>query len=656
MESSVSEGSRVWVGLGKQKHYAGIVLRLHDNDPRQQAQAAGRDFEMKALLEVLDSQPVVTPSQLVFWRWIADYYICPLGDVYKAAFPGGLKKDDAPKKRRTTIEQRLSAFDEAEGITHALNDFQQQAFSQILQSWNQHDITLLHGVTSSGKTEIYIHLIQRAIDEGKQVLYLLPEIALTTQITDRLRRVFGGKMGVYHSKFSDADRVDVYRKQLSDTPFQLILGVRSSVFLPYRNLGLVIVDEEHETSYKQQEPAPRYHARSAALMLARQSGAKTLLGTATPSIETFYLAQQGRYGYVRLSQRYANLELPDIEVVDIKRLRFQKRMKGALSPRLVEEIETALANHEQVILFQNRRGFSSFVECKTCGWVPRCNHCDVSLTYHKRTNALVCHYCGAAYTLPERCPQCETTSFMNIGAGTERIEDQVQQLFPTARVSRMDLDTVKSRTAYERIIADFSAQRNDILIGTQMVSKGLDFDHVSVVGILDADTMLNLPDFRSYERTFHMLSQVAGRAGRKHRKGRVILQTRSADSPIVQFVVDNNYEAFFAEQLEERRLFRYPPFYRLVYVYLRHRDNDLLEHIAQDLAVVLRKTFTDRVLGPDRPPVGRVQSLHIRKIILKIESTASVAAVRTALVAAQQWLTSQSYARNLNIYYDIDPM
>ena len=664
MEGNVSEGSRVLVQFGRTKTYAGIVLNI-----RQQDTKPARNFVIKPIIDTLDEVPIVIPSQIEFWKWIASYYLAPLGDVYKAACPAGLKKGKAKPKsnRKQVLTQSIPPEENGTQTPTTLNSYQQEAFDQINAC--QQPICLLHGVTSSGKTEIYIHLILQAISKGQQVLYLLPEIALTTQIMERLRRVFGNRLGVYHSKFSDTERANIYQQQLSDHPYDVILGVRSSIFLPFQRLGLVIIDEEHETSYKQQDPAPRYHARNAAMMLARQFGAKTILGTATPSIETYYRARSGQYGYVSLTHRYADMQLPDIEVVDIKRLRFQKRMHGAFSPRLIEAIGQALEQGEQIILFQNRRGFSSFIQCKTCGWVPRCQHCDVSLTYHKHTNTLTCHYCGASYTLPEQCPACSENQqtaalgehlhnsiFTTIGAGTERIEEQISKLFPTARISRMDLDTAKTRAAYERIIDHFSVHECDILIGTQMVSKGLDFDHVSVVGILDADTMLNLPDFRSYERTFHTLAQVAGRAGRKGRKGTVILQTRSADSPIIQHVVNNNYEAMYREQMAERELFHYPPFHRLIYVYLRHRDNDLLDHAAQDMADILRRHFGNRVLGPDRPPVSRIQSLHIRKIILKIEQGASVAAVRQLLLQCQQQLLSISYVNNLNIHYDVDPV
>lgn len=450
-----------------------------------------------------------------------------------------------------------------------LNEFQQRAFDEVVQSFQEKNVCLLHGVTSSGKTEIYIHLIEEAIRQGKQVLYLLPEIALTTQITERLQRVFGARLGIYHSKFPDAERVEIWRKQLGENGYDIILGVRSSIFLPFRNLGLVIVDEEHENTYKQQDPAPRYHARSAAIVLAAMYGAKTLLGTATPSIESWQNAREGKYGFVQLKERYKEIQLPEIIPVDIKELHRKKRMVGQFSPLLIQYMKEALEQKEQVILFQNRRGFAPMVECRTCGWVPKCKNCDVSLTYHKGINQLTCHYCGYTYQLPKSCPACEGTELVNRGFGTEKIEDDIKILFPEAAVARMDLDTTRTRSAYEKIIADFEQGKTDILIGTQMVSKGLDFDHVSIVGILNADTMLNYPDFRSYERAFQLMAQVAGRAGRKNKRGRVVLQTKSIDHPIIHQVIANDYEDMVGGQLVERQMFHYPPYYRLVYVYLK---------------------------------------------------------------------------------------
>lgn len=651
METRVMRGCRVVVPLGKNKIYTGVVLNTHNNTPK--------GVEVKAIIEVLDDHPVVNEKQFAFWQWIANYYICPLGDVMKAALPGAMKpKDEAALKESTRTRRggKAAAITSDACPCNPLNPAQEKAFAEIETSFLSKNVTLLHGVTSSGKTEIYIHLINNYLAKGKQVLYLLPEIALTTQITERLHRFFGDRMGVYHSKFTDTQRLDVYKRQASDQPYQLILGVRSSIFLPFQNLGLVIVDEEHEQSYKQQEPAPRYHARNAAIMLAHMFGAKTLLGTATPSFEVYHLSHKGQYGYVQLTQRYRDMQLPTIEIVDTKEAKRKRQMKGVFSPRLIEVMQNALERKEQIILFQNRRGFSSFIECKTCGWVPRCPHCDVTLTLHKKTSTLTCHYCGYTTRIPERCPACEEDKFTDIGTGTEKVEEQIAHLFEGATTLRMDLDTATTRTQFERIISDFSEHKADILIGTQMVTKGLDFDRVSVVGILDADTMLNLPDFRSYERTFQTLSQVAGRAGRNNTSGHVILQTRSADSDIIQQITQGDYWQMFYTQMTERQLFHYPPFRRLIYVYLRHKDDELLEHLASDMAERLRQIFGERVLGPDRPPIARLHSLYIRKIMLKIERQTSTEKVRKNLIAIQQQMLALPVAKNLNIYYDVDPL
>ncbi len=725
MYATAGVGCRVEVGFGRSKRYIGIVLRRHDAEPV--------GYVVKPLLRVVDAVPVVTPRQLELWQWVADYYVCSLGEVMNAALPSGLKDDSFRPRtetyvhlagdlhadkvdvvvnclRRSKAQQvmfetylEMSGFGRQQTLTpvtktdllrmcsgasytfkalvekqllrvseqeiglktdmpavqkppYRLSEAQQEAYDEIVGSFTSHDVTLLHGVTSSGKTEVYMHLMQRAIDSGQQVLYLLPEIALTTQLTDRLRRVFGTRMGVYHSKFTDSERVEVYRRQLGTNPYDIILGVRSSVFLPFLNLGLVIIDEEHEPSYKQQEPAPRYHARSVALVLARRFGAKTLLGSATPSVDTFHLARTGRYGYVSLTRRYRDLALPQIHVVDIRRLRFQKRMRGVFSQQLLDAMADALGRGEQVILFQNRRGYANFLQCHTCGWVPRCDRCDVSLTYHRQHGHLTCHYCGQVYQLPDVCPQCEGRDFTDVGMGTEKVEAEVHLHFPQARTIRMDIDTARTRHAYEQIIGDFAARRYDVLIGTQMVSKGLDFAGVSVVGILDADTMLNIPDFRSHERTFQMVSQVSGRAGRAKQGGRVILQTRSADSDTISQVVANDYEAMYAAELEERKMFGYPPFVRLINVYVRHRDARRADLLATDMARLLKAAFANRVLGPDRPAVSRVKSMDVRKIVVKIEKNASPHMVRSILLDLQARLMMQPSAAGVQIYYDVDPM
>lgn len=655
MEQEVCVGSLVNVCFGKSKTYIGMVIRLHSVKPQ--------GFEVKPIKEVVCPSPVATQRQMEFWQWISHYYACPFGEVYNTAVPAKMKAPLSARVSKSKQSQMLRPLiDVSTGMMDdvslsPLSPAQQSAHDSILTSFKEKDITLLHGVTSSGKTEIYIHLIYKYVREGKQVLYLLPEIALTTQITDRLAQVFGDDMGVYHSMFTDVQRAKVYRRQLSSEPYKLILGVRSSVFLPFDNLGLVIVDEEHETSYKQQDPAPRYHARAAAVMLARLSGAKTLLGTATPSVETYHLAQTGRYGYVRLAERFGGVNLPQVEVVDTARLRFQRRMKGAFSPVLLDAIGDALSQHQQVILFHNRRGYSSLVECKACGWVPRCAHCDVSLTYHKSNNLLVCHYCGKSYSLPTQCPACEQHEFVKKGSGTERVEDQIARHFPDARILRMDTDTAHTRAAYEQIITDFSERKYDILIGTQMVTKGLDFGGVTLVGILDADVMLNQPDFRSFERTFHILTQVAGRAGRKDGQGRVILQTKRADSDIIRQVVTGDYASMFAQQMEERRLFNYPPFHRLIYVYMKHLDASRLEPLSQQMAQLLTDAFgVSCILGPARPPVSRIQSMHIRQFIIKVAPRLSTAAVRQQLATIRTQMLTAPSTSGLIIYYDVDPM
>lgn len=538
-----------------------------------------------------------------------------------------------------------------------LSEAQQDAMNQIRTQFMAKNVVLLHGVTSSGKTEIYIHLIQKAIDEGKQVLYLLPEIALTVQMTRRLQQVFGSRLGIYHSKYSDAERVEIWKKQLSDEPYDVVLGARSAVFLPFTRLGLVIVDEEHETSFKQQDPAPRYHARSAAIVLARMyEGAKVLLGTATPSMESYYNASTGKYGYVQLTTRYRDVAMPDIKVVDIKDLYRRKMMQGMFSPDLLVAIRGALKAKKQVILFQNRRGFAPMVECKMCGWVPKCKNCDVSLTYHRSMNLLTCHYCGYTYAVPKQCPNCESTELLGRGYGTEKIEDRVHEFFPEARIARMDLDTTRSAGAYSRIINDFSAGRTDILIGTQMVSKGLDFSGVTVVGILNADTMLNYPDFRAYEHAFQMLSQVSGRAGRRDERGLVILQTKSADLPVIRQVVDGDFASFARDLLEERRMFRYPPYWHLVYVFLRHRTEQLVESAAIELASRLRQIFADRVLGPDKPSVARVKTESIRKIVLKLELGIDLNLARRCMMEARSALMQDKRYAAMTVYFDVDPL
>lgn len=733
MVAQVRMGVRVLVPLGRSKTYTAMAVRLHSEKP---------EFETRPIIQVIDAEPVLIEQQLRLWQWISTYYMSPIGDVFKAALPAGLKAEEnyRPKTVRCvtlptnlrseqslhmalTILKRalkqhqtfstylqLSHWNEIDGETppahiaeiacdelqnaanasdavlrqliqrnflelyhrevgrlntsgeyhperiQPLSPAQQAAEDSIQKQFNEKNVVLLHGVTSSGKTEIYIHLIKKAIDEGKQVLYLLPEIALTVQMTRRLHNVFGSRLGIYHSKYSDAERVEIWKKQLSNEPYDVILGARSAVFLPFTRLGFVIVDEEHETSFKQQDPAPRYHARSTAIMLARMyEGAKVLLGTATPSMESYHNACTGKYGYVQLTTRYKDVAMPEIRVVDTKDLYHRKMMRGAFSPDLLEAMRTALRNKKQVLLFQNRRGFAPMVECKVCGWVPKCKNCDVSLTYHRSMNLLTCHYCGYTYPVPKQCPNCESTELLGRGYGTEKIEDRVRELFPEARIARMDLDTTRSAGAYGRIIDDFSCGRTDILIGTQMITKGLDFSGVTVVGILNADTMLNYPDFRAYEQAFQMLSQVSGRAGRRDERGLVILQTKSADLPVIQQVVAGDFQTFAHDLLEERSMFRYPPFYHLVYVYLRHRNEQLVDSAAIEMASRLRQAFADRVLGPDKPAVARVKTESIRKIVIKLEQGINLPLARQCMAEARTQLLQDKRYAAMTVFFDVDP-
>lgn len=745
LASRVQNGMRVTVPFGKSKTYVGIVAEYPVDVPKPVEEVAqqGKKIEYKNIADVLDDSPILLPQQLKLWKWIADYYMSPIGDVYKAALPSGLKVEDGFRPRTELFirlaekyrdEQtltllissmkraakqldvlmtylRLTGVDNIEHLlpetelrevtreelmneSHAsiavirslqekmilvtyekevgrlnhniaphpekikpLNEAQTEAYNHILVQMMGHPVTLLHGVTSSGKTEIYIHLIQKAINEHKQVLYLLPEIALTVQITERLKAVFGNRLGIYHSKYSDAERVEIWKKQLSSNPYDVILGARSAVFLPFHRLGLVIIDEEHEQSFKQQDPAPRYHARSAAIVLAQMyAGAKTLLGTATPSMESYYNAKQGKYGFVELSRRYKDIQLPSIEVVDMKDLYRRKMVSGPFSPRLLSAVRGALERGEQAILFQNRRGFAPMIECRQCGWVPKCPNCDISLTYHKSMNYLSCHYCGYTMKVPEVCPCCESKDIRGRGYGTEKIEDEIRSIFPEARIARMDLDTTHTRNAYERLINDFSTGKNNLLIGTQMVTKGLDFGKVSVVGILNADSMLNYPDFRAYEQAFMMMSQVSGRAGRKGKRGEVILQTKTPDLPVIQYVVHNDYPTFFKELLDERREFHYPPFYHLVYVYLKHRDENIVNTAGVELGSRLRDIFGARVLGPDKPAVARVKTLSIRKIVLKLENGIDYPRVRQYLRGALDAMMKDKRYGALQVYYDVDPL
>ena len=656
----IQVGARVVVPFGNKKTQIGLVARLHDLRPE--------GVEVKEILELVDDSPVVTPRQLNLWQWISDYYLCSIGEVFKAALPGKMKKAPSSlpfkggsghltKATKNTSSQNHPTLPlERGGNLPSLSLAQSTALESIKYQWQQHAVCLLHGVTSSGKTEIYIHLISEAIARGQQVLYLLPEIVLTSQLTDRMKAVFGERLGVYHSKFTDVQRAEIWQRQLSDQPYEIIVGVRSSIFLPFTKLGLVIVDEEHEVNFKQQDPAPRYNARDVSILMASRAKAKVLLGTATPSLGSYYNTRLGKYGIVRLAERYGQVQLPIVEVVDMKELRRKRLVQGPFSPQLLEKMRQALSAHEQVILFQNRRGYAPHIECRVCGWVPRCPHCDVSLTMHARSGRMTCHYCGYTTDIPERCPNCENPELHQHGFGTERIEEDIQKLFPEACVARLDLDTTRTRTAYEQILHDFATGNTNILVGTQMVTKGLDFEQVSVVGILSADTMLNQPDFRAYERSFQMMSQVAGRAGRRQRQGYVLLQTMEVSLPLIHQIVAGDFDAMYQEQMLERRQFAYPPFFRLIFVYMKHRRADEVDHLAREFVIRLRSLFGQRVLGPDEPPVARVQSLFIRRTMLKIEPQLPLNKVHECLLRTKAELLATKAFSSAQIYFDVDPL
>lgn len=798
LEASVVPGCRVIVHFGKRRYYTAIVITVHDHAP-------SGTFETKEIYALLDPLPVLRRPQLRFWEWIATYYICKLGDVYKAALPAGLKlesetavtrnpdfaADDSLRKneqavldafaegepkltvseleRRTglrnvlpviaalmargavSVSEELKAgfkpkkqvfvrlaeiyrSDEAAlhtafealrrapkqeallmvylELSHALNPAlatelskkellekaessaavldgllgrgvletyekevgrlgarlcrlqppaplspaQAVACREIHEVFLKKEVCLLHGVTSSGKTEIYIHLIDEVLRAGRQVLYLLPEIAITTQITERLARLFGDKLLVYHSKFSDNERVEVWNRLLHNHEPLVVLGVRSSLFLPFADLGLLIVDEEHENTYKQQDPAPRYHARNAGIVLAGMHGGKVLLGSATPSVDSYYNALRGKYGLVELTVRYGDCLMPEVVPVDVKELRRKKIMKESLfSPFLIAKMKEAFARGEQAILFQNRRGFAPLVECHACGWVPRCVNCDVSLTYHKYRSELVCHYCGYKMPLPAECPACHAKELRTVGFGTEKAEEQIAALFPEQRAQRLDLDTARTRTAYERILDDFEAGKTQILVGTQMLSKGLDFGRVTVVGILNADTLMNYPDFRAHERAFQLMVQVSGRAGRRDKRGIVVLQTSQPQHPLIRMVQAFDYKEMVNLQLAERHLFRYPPYFRLIVLVFRCRDEAVLEAVARAYAEKLRERMGSRVLGPVAPPVTRIQALHIRQIVLKIEASAMTAPVREYLEGVEEEMRRTTPFKGVLLHYDVDP-
>ena len=791
-------GYRVLVPFGRKKYYTAIVVMTHDIEPQ--------GYQVKEILALLDEGPILRHPQLKLWQWIADYYLCTVGETYKAAVPSGLKVEsetqisinpdfeeetpgDLNDRERVILDftnQRgkvqiteltnATGFKNVEGIVsrlldkgavhvaervmdnyrpktetcvrltiertdeQALHGFfdrvsrakkqeqlllayldlsqwlqrskpvqevtqeallkrsgctqpvlaaarkngifeiykreinrfellgtglvelpkltepQRTAYLQIHDSFKEKAVTLLHGVTSSGKTSIYMHLINDVLKLGKQVLYLVPEIALTTQLTQRLQRVFGERLLIYHSKFSDNERVDIWKKLLTASDPCVIIGVRSSVFLPYSNLGLVIVDEEHDTSYKQQDPAPRYNGRDTAIILAHMHGAKTVLGSATPAIDTYYKALNGRYGLVELNTRYADIEMPQVHIIDLKKAWKKHEMNGMFSQELIDECRKALGDNEQVILFQNRRGYAPMVRCKECAWIPTCVNCDVTLTYHRHVETLTCHYCGHTITLPTVCPACGNPTIEVVGYGTERIEDEIDKVFPGEKISRMDLDTTRSKASYDRIIDEFSQHKTSILVGTQMVTKGLYFDAVSIVGILNADTMIHFPDFRSSERAFNMMEQVAGRAGRKNKQGKVIIQTSNPSHSVIEKVVEHDYKGFYNKEIAEREQYGYPPFTKIINIYLKHKQDDVVLEMAVRYSNLLRQVFGGRVLGPEAPMVSRVQTYYIRQIVLKMELSASMTKVKKILRDLyEQLLAIDSRMRTTRLYFDVDP-
>lgn len=797
MEEQIQSGTRVLVQFGRKKFYTGLVTHTHNTTP---------EYQVKEITEVMDPLPVIRYPQLNLWNWIADYYLCSVGEVMKAALPTGLKPEsetfvslnddfDIPegyninekqalvmsllqhegRMRISDIEANLKIKNAAKIITslldadiihidervveryrprkvtfitltisrndreslhrffdmvqrspkqekmlvsyldlsdwlHDRNDVrevtrtqlidasgcnagilraliekgilkedkrtvnrfnpvekehepcpwpltqvQKEAYNSIIAQFRDCHPVLLHGVTGSGKTEIYSQLMAAVLRDGNQVLYLVPEISLTTQLTDRLRKIFGNKLIVYHSKFSDNERVDIWKRLLTSSEPVIVLGVRSSVFLPFARLGLVVIDEEHESSYKQYDPAPRYNARDTAIVLASMHGAKVLLGSATPAIDTYYKAKTGKFGLVELFERYEGSVLPDVEIIDMRRQRKEKTVKGILSLPLRKSIRDAIKEGKQAIVFQNRRGFAPMVICQQCGWVPKCENCDVSMVYHKSSSLLRCHYCGYVKVLPSLCPACGQNSIATYGYGTERIAEEIHEEFPEQKISRMDLDTTRNKDAYQEIIEEFANHDTDILVGTQMISKGLDFDKVLVVGVANADTLLNFPDFRSNERAFNMLEQVAGRAGRRHDKGKVTVQTTKPDEPVLEFVRKHDYQGFYETEIEERRKYNYPPFTKVINIYFKNKEARIVDRIAVMYAQELRKIFGERVLGPEKPFISRVALWYLQCIMLKVESNASMKKVKALLYQLYERMANIPEMKGTVMYYDVDP-
>jgi len=730
-------GMRASVPFGKNHVYTGIIVGIVPTGPE--------GCEVKDIIGLLDEMPILRSTQLSLWHWISDYYICPIGDVMKAALPSELKPEEGkegvvrldfkPKKKNfvrillrdeladvfdqlkrspkqqmlfmalldrshalqkheadlvaqeellrvsgcdssilrelqkkglcEVVEQEVSRLDIGQFISdhqeplHELTEMQKVAYRSICQSFRDHSVTLLYGVTSSGKTEIYMHIMQEVISKGRQVLMMVPEITLTTQLCRRLRRVFGARMLVYHSKLSEPERVEVWKTLLDDrSQIDVVLGVRSSVFLPFRQLGLVIVDEEHEPSYKQQDPAPRYHGRDVSMILASKHGAKVLLGSATPSLESWYQAQQNKYGLVSLTERHAGVSMPNISLISTIDARKQQGSQGPFTPHLLSALNKTLKSGHQAILFQNRRGYSPIIECTSCGWTPQCPRCNVSMTYHKRTHILSCHYCGYKTPWPTQCPSCGNPRIELSGYGTERIEDTLQQMLPMAKPVRMDTDTTTTRKSYERLLSDFESRKANVLIGTQMVSKGLDFSEVQTVGVLNADSLMNFPDFRAYERAFQLMEQVAGRAGRRvGQEGEVLIQCSDPQNKLLRQVVHHDYIAMANSQLSDRQKYGFPPFTRLIIIYLKGRYEDRTRALAVQYAESLRQSFGNRVLGPEAPGVSRVKNFYIQQILLKMEREANPTSVRQYLsMVHEAMLKTNNEMQKVMFYYDVDPM
>ena len=724
---NVRPGVLVTVPFGSRILYSGIVCSIHDN-PREIK-------NLKSVINVTGSIPLINELQLKLWLWISEYYLCSEGEVMKAAMPGEnslktfrprletyiilsvrysenelnaildkLKK--APRQQEILSAYiRLSGYSTGKGIlpvskslllseaqsspaiidalidkgilkpvtqtvsrisesdnfkepVKKLSEAQQVAYTSIKSKFSEKDIVLLHGVTSSGKTEIYIHLIEEQLKKGKQVLYMLPEIALTTQIILRLKRHFGGVTGVYHSRFSDPEKVEIWKKVAEIDPsnsYRLILGVRSSIFLPFSDLGLIIVDEEHDGSYKQHDPAPRYHARDSAIMLAALHKAKTILGSASPSIESYNNAVNGKYGLTELRVRFGYINLPAIILANTREAYRKKLMVSHFTPELIQAMDEALGKEEQIILFQNRRGFSPYIECSECGWIPVCIQCAVNLTYHKGIGKLVCHYCGYTRDMPSKCDNCHSTGMVTKGFGTEKIEDEIKIVFPDARVARMDQDTTRTKNSFNKIIKAFEERQIDILIGTQMISKGLDFENLTVVGILNADNLLNYPDFRAHERSFQLMEQVSGRAGRRQKQGKVVIQTSDPANKIIRMVLRHDYANLFRRQTEERITFNYPPFCRMVKISIRHRDRTQLNYFADILGRDLKVIFGKRVLGPESPVISQVQLWYIKTILIKIEREKPPAKAKQLIIEAIERLEKEKGASSVRIAIDVDP-